>query len=88
MHSFTQEDLVQYLYNETSTEKSALIKAALETDWNLREKFEVISAQPLTAWKRSTLSPRKIAVDNILNYAEKSIRNFLQKFKTNLQLLM
>ena len=72
MHSFTQEDLVQYLYNESSPEKSALIKAALETDWNLREEFEVISSASKGLEKLS-LSPRKIAVDNILNYAEKSI---------------
>jgi hypothetical protein len=47
MHSFTQEDLVQYLYNETSPEKSAILKAALETDWILREKFEVLSSASL-----------------------------------------
>ncbi|MDO9375559.1 MAG: hypothetical protein V4725_00810 [Bacteroidota bacterium] len=72
MLSFTQEDLVQYLYNESSPEKSALIKAALETDWNLREEFEVISSAS-NGLEKISLSPRKIAVDNILNYAEKSI---------------
>ena len=75
MHSFTQEDLVQYLYNESSAEKSALIKAALETDWNLREEFEVISSAT-SGLEKISLSPRKIAVDNILNYAEKSVTAF------------
>ncbi len=72
MHSFTPEDLLQYLYNETSTEKTAAIKAALESDWSLREKFEVIS----TGSKRLealTLSPRKKTIDNILKYAEKAV---------------
>lgn len=73
MHSFTQDDLVQYLYNETSPEKSAILKAALETDWILREKFEVISAA-INGLEKLTLSPRKIAVDNILNYAERSVK--------------
>jgi len=72
MHSFTPEDLLQYLYNETSIEKTAAIKAALETDWSLREKFEVIStgSKRLEAIK---LSPRKKTIDNILNYAEKAV---------------
>ena len=73
MHSFTPEDIVQYVYNETSQEKSAMLKAALETDWILREKFEAISTA-INGLERITLSPRKIAVDNILNYAEKMIK--------------
>lgn len=72
MHSFTQEDLVQYLYQETSVEKSAAIKAALEADWSLREKYEVITSAR-KGLEMLTLSPRKSAVDNILNYAERSV---------------
>jgi hypothetical protein len=75
MHSFTPEDLLQYLYKETSIEKTAAIKAALETDWSLREKFEVIS----TGSKRLEtirLSPRKQTIDNILSYAEKAVEEF------------
>jgi hypothetical protein len=72
MHNFTPEDLLQYLYHETSPTKTAEIKAALETDWSLREKFEVItSAQKrLEALK---MSPSQQTIDNILNYAEKAI---------------
>ena len=40
MIKFTPEDLVRYLYNETSEQKTASIKAALQTDWNLRESYE------------------------------------------------
>ena len=65
MYSFTQEDLLQYLYKETSTEKSAVLRAALETDWILREKFETISAA-INSLEKLELSPRKIAVENIL----------------------
>jgi hypothetical protein len=72
MHNFTQEDLLLYLYNETSPAQTAEIKAALETDWSLREKFEVISSaqQKLEALK---MSPSQQTVDNILNYAEKAV---------------
>jgi hypothetical protein len=72
MHNFTPEDLLQYLYKETSPAKTAEIKAALEADWSLREKFEVITSaqnrlEPLK------MSPSQQTIDNILNYAEKAI---------------
>lgn len=72
MHNFTPEDLLQYLYSETSSARSAAINAALETDWSLREKFEVItSAQSrLEALK---MSPSQKTIDNILSYAEKAV---------------
>ncbi|MBK7122087.1 MAG: hypothetical protein IPH68_04300 [Chitinophagaceae bacterium] len=72
MHNFTPEDLLQYLYHETSPKQTAEIKAALETDWSLREKFEVITS----AQKRLEtlkMSPSQQTIDNILNYAEKAI---------------
>ena len=72
MHNFTPEDLLQFLYNETSPAKSAEIKAALESDWSLREKFEVITS----AQKRLEplkMSPSKQSIENILNYAEKAV---------------
>ncbi|MEP6711754.1 MAG: hypothetical protein ABJA37_05020 [Ferruginibacter sp.] len=73
MYNFTQEDLLQYLYNEASAEKTAEIKTALASDWSLREKMDLLSSahQELNTIKLS--SPRKQTIDNILNYAEKSI---------------
>jgi hypothetical protein len=72
MNSFTPEELLQYLYKETSTEKTAAIAAALESDWSLREKYEVIAAatKRLDALKTS---PRQQAIDNIMQYAEKAV---------------
>ncbi len=72
MHNFTPDDLIQYLYKETSPEKTAEIMAALESDWSLREKLEVMTA----AQKRLAplkLSPSQQTIDNILNYAEKGV---------------
>lgn len=73
MHNFTLEDLVQYLYNETSLQKTAEIKDALDKSWSLREKLEVITS----AQKRLEvlkLSPRKKTIENILNYAKKEVK--------------
>jgi len=72
MHNFTQEDLLLYLYNETSVKQSAEIKAALETDWSLSEKFkELTSAQQQLEFLK--MSPSQQTIDNILNYAEKAV---------------
>lgn len=72
MHNFTPEDLLQYLYNETSPEKTAAIQQALEADWTLREKLEVITAAQLRLEKLS-LSPRPETIDKIIAYAEKAV---------------
>lgn len=72
MHNFTPEDLLQYLYHETSPAQTAAIRAALETDWSLREKFEVIkSAQ--SRLETLKMSPSQKTIDSILQYAEKAV---------------
>ncbi len=70
MINITPEDLVRYLYNETSERKTAAIKAALQADWNLRESYEklVNSHKSLSSIKHS---PRSESVNNILAYASK-----------------
>ncbi len=72
MYNFTPEDLLQYLYNETSPEQTAQIKAALETDWSLREKFEVITSAQ-SRLETLKMSPSQQTIDNILSYAEKAV---------------
>lgn len=70
MTKFTPEDLVQYLYKETSEQKTANIREALETDWTLRESFKQI----LTSVKNLEeirLSPRDEAVNKILLHITK-----------------
>jgi len=70
MDSFTPEDLLQYLYKETSPEKTAAIAAAIESDFSLREKWETIVA----ATKRLDalqFSPSKDSIDKIMQYAAK-----------------
>ncbi len=71
MHSFTTEDLLQYLYKETSPEKTAAIRSALDSDWNLREKFEQM-ASASNNMDTVSYSPRQQSLDFILNYAEKA----------------
>ena len=71
MNNFTPEDLLLYLYKETSTETTAAIEKALENDWTLREKLAVLKAsqQKLDAIVES---PRTETVLSILRYAAKT----------------
>lgn len=72
MTNFTPEDLLLYLYKETTPEQTEAIESALKKDWTLREKLAVLktSMQRLDKIKQS---PRTEVVLNILNYArEKS----------------
>ncbi len=72
METYTMEDLLQYLYKETSPERTAAIKAAIESDWDLREKFETITST-VNKLEPVTLSPRDKTIDFIMNYAEKPV---------------
>ena len=71
MTNFTPEDLLLYLYKETSVEQTTAIEAALEKDWTLREKLSVLktSMQRLDKIKQS---PRTEVVLNVLNYAREN----------------
>lgn len=68
MNLFTPEDLLEYYYQETPSEKSVDIANALQTDWTLYQKYEIICQA--AAWlDKSAVSPRNEAVQNILDYA-------------------
>ena len=72
MRNFTPEDLLLYLYKESSPQRTAAITQALQLDWTLREKFNVLKTSML-GLDQIQQSPRTEAILNILNYArEKS----------------
>ena len=74
---FTPEELIQYLYKETSPARTAQIEEALQHDWTLREKFEVLK-NTLQVIDRPLESPRTEAVMNVLNYARESVTESVQ----------
>ena len=69
MTNFTPEDLLLYLYKETTPEQTVAIEEALKKSWSLREKLSVLktSMQRLDKIKQS---PRTEVVLNVLNYAK------------------
>jgi hypothetical protein len=69
MTNFTPEDLLLYLYKETSAKKTAAIETALKNDWTLREKLTVLKAS-MVRLDKITVSPRTEVVLNVLNHAK------------------
>ena len=70
MHNYSPEELIQYLYKETTPEKTAAIEQALQQDWTLREKLSVIKTS-MERLNSITQSPRTETVLAILKYASK-----------------
>jgi len=71
MTLFTPEDLLLYLYKESSPELTAAIEAALKEDWTLREKM--LDLQSSTdQLDKVIVSPRMEIILNVLNYARET----------------
>ncbi len=68
MPNFTPEDLLLYLYNETSAEQTRAINAALQKDWTLREKLNVLIIS-MERLDKIIVSPRTEVVLTVLNHA-------------------
>lgn len=68
---FTPEDLIQYVYKDTSPEKTRAIDDALQNDWTLREKLEVLKTS-YSCLEKIAESPRTEAVLHVLNYARET----------------
>ncbi|HEY8399066.1 MAG TPA: hypothetical protein VIK80_14080 [Flavihumibacter sp.] len=72
MSIFTQEDLLLYLYKETSAEQNALIEAALAKDYELRQSL-INLQESISFLDQPTESPRTEVVLNVLNYAREAV---------------
>jgi hypothetical protein len=68
MHNYSPEDLVLYLYKETTPDATAAIEKALEEDWTLREKLAVLKTS-IERLNSITVSPRTEVILNVLRYA-------------------
>lgn len=77
MTNFTPEDLIRYLYKETSNKQTTAIEAALEKDWTLREKLNVLM-KSMQRLDKLTVSPRTQVVLNVLNHAREQAAEEVQ----------
>ncbi|WP_227990599.1 hypothetical protein [Flavisolibacter ginsenosidimutans] len=71
MHNYTPEELLLYLYKESSAAQSLALEEELKSNWALREKLAVMK----TAMERLNniaVSPRTEAVLNVMRYAQEA----------------
>jgi hypothetical protein len=68
MSLFTPEDLLLYLYKESSPELTTAVEAALKEDWTLREKLQVIQSS-VNELDKVTVSPRMEVILRVMDYA-------------------
>lgn len=74
---FTPEELIQYLYKETSPARTAQIEESLQNDWSLREKLEVLQ-NSMQIIDTPLESPRTEVVIKVLNYARETVTESVQ----------
>jgi hypothetical protein len=73
MTLFTPEDLLLYLYKESSPELTVAIDTALKEDWMLREKLLEIESQSITdEMDKVIVSPRAEVILRVMNYARET----------------
>ncbi len=77
MTNFTPEDLLLYLYKETSHQQTLAIENALEKDWTLREKMNVLKAS-MQRLDKIVTAPRTEVVLNVLNHAREQAAEQVQ----------
>jgi hypothetical protein len=66
--TFTQNDLIRYLYHETSATETTEINKALICDSELQEQFKELTATK-SQLDAVRLQPSPACIDNILSYA-------------------
>lgn len=66
--TFTQDDVIRYVYEETSPEESLLIEEALMSEPELTTFF-LDALELRSMMNKIERQPRSSAVDNILNYS-------------------
>ena len=71
MPDYTTEELIQYLYHETTGEQTLAIEKALQTNWNLQERFNALKGSK-NELDTVVKSPRPQSIMAILNYARSS----------------
>lgn len=77
MHALTTEDLLLFIYGETTSEESNTIKSALENDWKLQEEYKTLLAE-IGQLNELNFSPSNKAIDSILEYSKKNLEQIIE----------
>ncbi len=75
IQTFTQLDLIRFIYNETTNEQQRNIELALLCDNELMEEFKSLKST-VNALTEVSYSPSNSTIEKILNYSKSSnLRN-------------
>jgi hypothetical protein len=77
MTLFTPEDLLLYLYKESSPELTVAIETALKEDWMLREKLQTLQSS-VDGMEKVIVSPRMEVILRVMNYARETAVESIQ----------
>jgi len=77
MTLFTPEDLLLYLYKESSPELTIAIETAIKEDWMLREKLQALQSST-EGLEKVTVSPRAEVILKVMNYARETAAESVQ----------
>lgn len=67
--TFTQDDLIRYIYRETTTEETTKMKTALAFDEQLSECYHELS-KSAELLRRVSFKPSESCLDKILSYSK------------------
>ena len=67
--TFTQDDLIRFLYQETTEEENLELKRALKHDSELALQFNELKAT-IKNLDDTLIEPSQKVIDNILNYSK------------------
>ena len=77
MYALTTDDLLLFIYGESSTELTNTIKTALENDWKLQEEYRTLLAE-IQQLDEINLSPSANTIDSILEYSKKNLEQITE----------
>ena len=69
--TFTQDDLIRFLYHETSEEENLELNRALKQDAELALQFNELQAT-IKKLDETLLEPSTRSIENILSYSRKA----------------
>lgn len=67
--NFTLNDLIRLVYKEASPEEEFAIREELDSDWQIREAYEELSAA-VQKLPKATFAPSEKCINSILHYSK------------------
>lgn len=67
-NTYTTNDLIRFIYKETSAKESIQIAEQISENWSLKEEYEMLR-DAYRQLPKVTFSPKKETLSNILGYS-------------------